>query len=67
MWEKVRFKLELRGKCADVEMQILSMSPIQFKIVFYQGEPGTPLTRDEYVKLCRVASIKVGLPKEKQQ
>lgn len=50
-----RFKTTLRGKDVDVEMTIQSMSPIEFTLVFHNGAPESPLTREEMSFLARAA------------
>lgn len=54
----VRFKYQLRGKEADVEMEIISLNPVEFKILFHDGHPDGELTREEMVALCREAARK---------
>lgn len=53
---KHRFKTQLRGKEVDVEMEIQSMDPPKFTIVFYGYSPEGILTRKEVSHLCREAS-----------
>lgn len=52
---RVRFTTKIRDEDYDVEMDLLSLSPVKFTIMFHGKRPEMPLARPEISKLCREA------------